>query len=111
MNGICPSCGFNLSADEVIERDGFTVDPRGTLKFEGRQVEHLSPFMTGIILAVARAGDRTLSIEAIQNRITESHTNIVQVMVCRIRKILAAQSVPCPITTVRGRGYAWGLPS
>jgi DNA-binding winged helix-turn-helix (wHTH) protein len=38
---------------------------------------------------------------------SEGIGNTIQVMVCRIRAKLDALGLPCPIETVRERGYRW----
>jgi DNA-binding response OmpR family regulator len=109
----CPSCGFNLSRDELIERDGFVIDPRGGVTFEGRQIE-IWPSEVSIAHTVATAAGRCVSIGAIAGRLDSEAIdpiNRIAVSICRMRKRFAAANAPFPIETVHSRGYRWEMPA
>jgi DNA-binding response OmpR family regulator len=108
--GFCPSCGFNLTKDEPIERDGFVIDPRGVVTFEGRQV----PFTKAehnLLHTLARAEGRCVESAVLGERLGESEdpVNTARVLILRIRRRCWNAGAPNPIRTVWGRGYRWGL--
>ena len=106
----CPSCGFNLRRDEVLELDGFSIDPRGLVTRAGARIA-LTRTETAVLYAIASGGGRPVSSEAIANRATEADdaVNVVRVMVRRIRAKLMQAGVPDAITTCWGSGYAWAV--
>ncbi|WP_375249520.1 winged helix-turn-helix domain-containing protein [Sphingomonas sp.] len=105
----CPSCGFNLHADELLTDGPFSVDPRGEVLFEGQPLR-LAGSAARILLALLRAGGRTVTPEALLSRARDGESaNLISVHVHRIRRVLRAAGAPCPIQTVRGLGYRWHL--
>lgn len=105
----CPSCGYNLTRDEVIERDGFMLDPRGVAAFGGGDLG-MTPGEALVLYAVARGGGRPVQRNVILSRISDGcDPNIVSVLLSRARSKLMSRDVASPIKTVHGRGYAWGL--
>jgi DNA-binding response OmpR family regulator len=109
--GFCPSCGFNLTKDEPIERDGFVIDPRGVVTFEGRQV----PLQAGEIIfvhSIAAGEGRCVPISALLERMdseSKDPLGLLHTRLCMIRKRFFGVGAPNPIRTVWGRGYRWGL--
>lgn len=107
MSGFCPHCGYNLTRDEVIEANGFTLDPRGSVTFNGLPVS-LTRGEANLLHALARARGRIVTAETLHARIAlreGRNPQTVAVVISRIRKRVK----PCPITTVRGAGYRWGV--
>ena len=104
----CPHCGYNLARDEVIERDGFCIDPRGTVAFNDRQLR-LTAGAFAMLLCIVRANGRPVRDDTILNYAdSEGTENTVHVQMCRTRKAFAAQGVPFPIQRMSG-GYRWGI--
>jgi DNA-binding response OmpR family regulator len=104
----CPSCGYNLTRDEVIEIGPWRLDPRGAVSFDGRRLS-LTADCAMIMHSIAAAHGRPISLAALLSRIgSEALTNIIQVQIWRIRDVLRASDIPVPFHTVRSRGYAWG---
>lgn len=107
----CPSCGFNLTRDEIVEIDGWRIDPRGIAEYDGRAI-HFAPAQLIILHSIAMMRGRIAARDAILNRMgTEAEPNILSVLVCRIRRTINAAGIPSPIKTVCGRGYRWELPA
>lgn len=107
MTHFCPSCGFNLRNDEVVERDGFRLDPRGLAEFEGRYID--IPVGYALILhALASNEGRAVSLSTLLSRVSDGdYPQFVAVLVCRMRRTLQEAGIPNPIQTVYGRGYRW----
>ena len=110
MTHACPSCGYNLSRDEVISTDGFMLDPRGVVSFGGRGID-ITSGEAMLLHTIASEQGRVLRAETIGQRISDSDDpgNVAQVTVCRVRQKLRDAALPVPFHNVRGRGYAWGL--
>lgn len=107
----CPSCGYNLTKDEPIERDGFCIDPRGAVSFQGRPLRLTAGAFT-MLLCVARANGRPVHDDTILGYSgSEGTENTVHVQMCRARKAFAIEGAPFPIQRLQGRGYAWSLPA
>lgn len=111
MTDMCPCCGYNLSKDRLIEIDGFTIDPRGMVSFGELVMDSVSATQVMILHSIAKAAPRPISMETLRNRITDGSSNVVSVMICRMRKIFAANCVPFPIRTVGQIGYRWQVPA
>lgn len=106
----CPHCGFNLSQDAIVERDGFTIDPRGTITFNGRRIK-ATPIDMGIAHSVASAAGRVVKCEVIAERLgseTNDPRGLIRTRICFMRKNFADARAPFPLETVFGRGYRWG---
>lgn len=107
----CPHCGYNLTRDEVIEADGFTLDPRGTVTFEGREARLTRP-QVDLLYAMARADGRPVALPALAERMgseAEDIRNVVSAQLAHTKRRLRAANIPFPVRTVWGRGYRWGL--
>lgn len=104
----CPHCGFSLDRDEPIERDGFTIDPRGSLSFLGEPVR-MTRAEVCLMHTVASANGRIVSRSTVGERVGDQDdpANVASVLLCRVRKRLREISAPCPVVGVHGRGYRW----
>jgi DNA-binding response OmpR family regulator len=103
----CPSCGYNLTRDEVIERDEWSIDPRGAVRFQGEAI-YLPPALFTIMHTLATT-TRSVRAEVLLNRMgSEAQPQVIGVLICRLRKLLRDKKIPSPIQTVWGRGYALG---
>lgn len=103
----CPCCGYNFREDEVVERDGFKIDPRAaTVLYEGKRLR-MAATPARIMHALA-ASNRAVRGEALLARVSASEDlNTLAVQVHRARDACAEISAPCPIATQRGVGYVW----
>jgi len=109
VSHICPSCGFNLARDEVIDRDGFMLDPRAAAHFHGDDLG-LTIAEALTLYTVAAAHGRYVSREAVATRVSDSYDpNIASVFLTRARRKLVEHHAPNPVRSSRGRGFAWGL--
>lgn len=101
---MCPSCGYNLQADEVLTRGDWTIAPTWANHLSQRI--KLTPAEHGVLYAIAASGNRPIKPEAILNRISDSeNTNLVSVYVCRLRRKLG-QAVPFELAGY-SIGYRW----
>jgi DNA-binding response OmpR family regulator len=110
MTGICPHCGYSLAKDEPLHRDGFMLDPRGVVTFEGRTVP-LRPSAHSIVFALAKCAPRPLSIDTllVQMGSENAEANVVQVQLTWAKTAFRKALAPFPIENVWGRGYRWSL--
>lgn len=109
MTDICPGCGLNLKQDELIIDGDWSLDPRGVSRFQGVKVASSSS--ADILYALAKAGGRPLNGHAIVGRLqSNAHedSNVVGVLICRLRTIFKDKGIPWPVETIGGgRGWAW----
>jgi DNA-binding response OmpR family regulator len=110
MTPNCPSCGYNLANDQVIERDGFAIDPRGLVVYNGRAVKGLIPTDVCIFHSIAKNQGRPINISALTERCCDEDTDVGRVYnaVCRIRHALNLQDIPDPIKTLTAYSNAQG---
>jgi DNA-binding response OmpR family regulator len=103
----CPCCGYNFTADETVERDGFKIDPRsGSVWFHERPV-HISRARALILHSLATANGPVMR-EALLARVSDvERVNTLSVQVSHLRRTLKTAGLPSPVMTQRGRGYVW----
>lgn len=107
MTAFCPSCGLDLRRDELIERDGFTFDPRGAAFFGGKALR-LTRAEIGILQTLAKAEGRPVVAGAISGRVGNGGGgDSIRTIICKLRHRLADLAIPDPIESVWGRGYRW----
>jgi len=105
----CPSCGFNLDRDKVLQLDGFTLDPRGEVHFGETRVE-LSHHEALVMHTVAAAAGRPVKTETIACRVSDGEDpHCASVFIHRARRRLLAAGIPNPIQTAFRRGYRWSV--
>lgn len=105
----CPSCGFNLHADEMVTDGPFTADPRGAVSYEGRRLP-IGPAGSLILVTLLNARGRPVATETLMQRVSDGESlNIISVHVSRMRAVFRAEGVACPIQTVHGLGYRWHI--
>lgn len=101
---LCPHCGYDLSADKPIERDGLWIDPATRIAtWQGRPVGLPGAQFT-LAYALVKAWPAYVPIAALADRIGyegDDPANIIANYVSRLRK------AGLPIRTVHGVGYAW----
>ncbi|MBY0394432.1 MAG: hypothetical protein K2Q27_14355 [Novosphingobium sp.] len=103
----CPCCGYNFREDEIVERDGFRIDPRAaTVTYNGWPLRMAAtPARIMHSLAVS---NRAVRGDALLARVSASEDlNTLAVQIHRAREACAEINVPCPIVTQRGVGYVW----
>lgn len=105
----CPHCGYSLDRDEIVERDGFRLDPRGTVSFQGRAVRATT--MQALILhSLASASGRWVKPHVLADRIgseAEHPDNVIAVLLSRTRHSMAETGAPDPVRNEHGKGYRW----
>jgi DNA-binding response OmpR family regulator len=110
MTSICPYCGYNLVADDVLEIDGFRLDPRGVAHWQGKQIE-MHPWHALILHSLAKAGGRPLSDTVLLERLgSEATRHSVHVYVSRLKRELTDAGVPFLIRRVLRIGFQWVSP-
>lgn len=114
MTPICPHCGYDLRADEMIELDGFHIDPRGTIAFAGRQLP-LNLSSVVILATLAKAAPRMVRSSVLIDRIGGDGDDLrgtLYSQVRRLRRTLTAIGAPVPVASVRrSGGYRWEMPA
>lgn len=99
----CPSCGYNLRADQPIERGPWRLLP-DEARFHGVRVA-LVGAETIILYTLAAAAPRAVTHEVLANRSSGSSSMAsTKTRVARIRDKLGDQ---CPIESEYGIGYRW----
>lgn len=110
MSGICPCCGYNLTADEPVERGPWVIDPRRGVFFNGELVVRRQTW-TQILLTLARLNGARIPTEALLSRITESENpNVLASQVSQMRAYLRRRGIKAPVACVPGKGtpgYWW----
>jgi len=110
MTAICPHCQYDLKADEVIKRDGFTLDPRGAVTYNGKEIK-LTKAQKCILFSLAKADGRRLSSYDLADRCcyyeTAHVSNAIKMHISLLRKRLSG--LPCPVQNEHGVGYYWKL--
>jgi DNA-binding response OmpR family regulator len=90
MTAHCPSCGYNLVPEKVVELGAMRFDPRGDACFHGEKLR-LSPsehILLGTLLASA---GKFVSVDVLMNRLgSEGENKVVDVYITRLRKKLRA---------------------
>lgn len=112
---ICPHCGYDLVADVVIEKDGFTLDPRGEISFNSTVIA-LTSGEVAVLMTIAKAGGRWMRAAVVGDRMSECENpeNMVAVLLSRARRKFRELDIPFPVDSRRGRacaefggGYRW----
>lgn len=103
MIGLCPHCGFNLAADEPLERGPWRLEVASAY-LSGDRVD-LTPQEAGFLHTLAKANGRPVAAATIGARISSSESGykIAGVIACRLRQKLSNP----PFTTAFGAGYRW----
>ena len=110
MTCICPSCGYNLDADKVVERDGWRIDPRvAEVEYLGKRHPLCISWVNILHCVCSRSGP--VSAEALLNRISESgDVRVITTTISRVRRTLRCYGLPVPIAGIHrhyGGGYVW----
>lgn len=107
MANFCPCCGYNIEADRPIDRDGWHIEPSGSVWFRGKFLR-MRPAWATILHSIAKKADGCVSRIALLNRVTErENDNLLSAHVSHIKRFLAERGIALPIESVRGNGYRW----
>lgn len=106
----CTNCGTNTSKDEVVERDGFRIDPKVGVSYMGRPIK-LSKVQRCIMLTLASANGRRLPRQLLADRCCylkeTGNVNTVRTHISVLRRKLEGQGVPVPFRNDWDVGYYW----
>lgn len=106
MNEICPSCGYDMQRDTIYASGPWRIIPREAVYYNGVCIT-LSPARLNILLVLARQGGRTLSPDALLNRVSDSEdNNVVASQISQMRRYFEQIGIPFPIIGSRA-GYRW----
>ena len=109
MSAMCPSCGYNLKADEPVEIGDWRIVPREGAFFRD-QLAFKRHSWTDVLLALARESGRSVATEMLLARISDSErNNTLSSQLSQMRRHLKAKGIPCPISSKTGRdsSYWW----
>ena len=109
MSPLCPHCGYDLTRDELIHLDGFRIDPRGTVDFNGHPLS-LTKAQSIFVASVAKAAPRPIPYAALIERMGiegRHERNILSSQLCLMRNRLRAYDIALPIVAKPGMGYQW----
>lgn len=110
MTSFCPCCGYNLVPDEPVEIDGWRIEPRGGVYFDGKRI-HLRASWRQILYTVASLGGDMIRTEALLARVSDSeNNNVLASHVSQMRSYLREYGIACPVVGMRGcdnGGYRW----
>jgi DNA-binding response OmpR family regulator len=107
---ICPHCGYSLAADAIIALDGFEIDPRGKVAWQGARLA-LTGQQAEILHVIAAGEGRPVKIEIISERLGhDGNSDIVHVQVCRLRRNLREAGAPNVIKSTGARSFFWNTP-
>lgn len=111
MKHFCPSCGFDLHADEPAELAGFRMQGAGGVLTYNEQMIPLTAQQADLCWTLMKASPNVVGIDALMNRISNDAQNeMLAVLVHRIRRKFKDAGAPDPIESVRKRGYRWITP-
>lgn len=99
---MCPHCGYNFAADDVIV-DGYWVLEPLKVVYRGQQLP-ITPQEAGALYTIAKGAGAFVKYEAIVNRITSSESlNLAYVVMSRLKRKLPVT----PFEGERGHGVRW----
>ncbi len=106
---ICPNCSYDLRQDRKIVRGNFTLDPRGPITYQGRQVK-LTKVQRCMMFTLAKSDGRIVAIEALAERCCYAESKkTVRSHLSMLRRKLEEQGVPVPFENEWDVGYCWSL--
>lgn len=107
----CPHCGADIRVDEPILLNGFSMYGDGyPLMYNGKGVL-LTRYESSFCWTLLKAYPRMVKHDTLLLRLgSDSETNVLDVVVSRIRAKLRHHGVPNPIETMYGQGgFRWSL--
>lgn len=107
-HAICPSCGYDLVADQPIILGDYSILGTGyPICFRGKPLP-LTPMEANICAALMKVYPKAVKPDALLIRLgSEGEWNIAQVLVCKVRRKFAELGLNNPIETMRIVGYRW----
>lgn len=106
----CPHCGSDLKVDTPILLNGFAMFGDGyPLHYNGKVIR-LTPQQSALTWTLLKAYPLAVRADALLMRIgSDSESNVIDVVISRVRSKLRAEGIPNPIESVRGVGFRWSL--
>lgn len=107
MTHYCPSCGYNLTTDPVIEVGEWRLTPVEV--WRGGQPVRLTRGQVGILYTIAAARGRWVSNKVIATRVgdAEDPDNLVRAQMSKMRRRHGADWLKGVVETQWGMGYRW----
>lgn len=105
MNAMCPHCGFNLAADEMIELGDWRLAPAEAW-LAGKPL-NITKQQAMFLHTLAKARGRSVSLEMMGERICEGRSRAPDKLAASIARDLRARMAEPPFETVYGNGYRW----
>lgn len=106
LRHICTACRHIDNELDVIERDGYRIDPQLGVVY-GDRASCLTPSTRKAFYLIA-VSPRTLSPQTLELKIAgESGSPRGKDYVSRLKQALKRADIPWPITQVWGEGYLW----
>ncbi len=108
MTHTCPSCGYDLAGDAVVVAGPWRIVPRDAAYYNGKRIS-VRPSWLNIMMTLAREEGRTITSDALLNRVSDSEdTNVIASQISQLRQTLNKIGIPTPIACGRGRGAHGG---
>jgi DNA-binding response OmpR family regulator len=109
-HAFCPHCGSDLKVDAPILFDNFSMFGDGYPLLYKQRLVPLTPGQASLVWTLLKAFPHAVKDDTIINRIgSDCGSNVIDVMVSRIRATFRRMGIPNHIETVRGRGFRWSL--
>lgn len=111
----CPHCGYDLHLDQPVILNDFAMFGAGApLVYKGLPLpQPLTPAEAAVVWTLLKACPDPVATPVILERVSDSESiNVVNVLICRIRKKLRVAGAPEMIgrTVHRGKNcYVWQL--
>lgn len=104
----CPSCGYNLERDPVVESGLWRLDPIAGEAYHHNRKVRLSAQQFGILYACSAARGGLITRDMLMSRLgSDAETNTLSVQLSRIRNACREVGAAMPIETVWGKGLRW----
>jgi DNA-binding response OmpR family regulator len=102
----CPHCGADIRLDQPICLNDFSMFGDGYPLLYMLKPLPLSRAQASLVWTLMKACPHKVSVDTIMIRIgSDCESNVIDVLVSRIRAICRELNVPNHIETMRGRGY------
>lgn len=103
----CDNCKRHIVRDAPMTVGHLVFDPRGDVTWRGQLVD-ISGAARIILHILLRARGCAVSSEALMQEVSEGHSNIVEVLISRMRRTFREIDPSFDrIETMRGVGYRW----
>lgn len=110
MRAVCSHCGHDIAHDEPLEIDDFWMGGIDSwLHYKGTPIK-LTPAEGAIAWSLMKNFPYSMTADALLNRIgSEGGPDVIDVMMCRMRKKLRDATGVQPLQNIWGRGYRWSV--